>query len=147
MCVINSKARKTNLFNTTCERSQGLGFRDFISRVIMVAPRQSSLPFNISKSTLINFRLNTFFDMSLILPDISTVISLQPVGILNHVLFQLNCVSLSLKVMFYGKIRNDGFKRNTALRHCCDIASNGCNIALTLQRCVALKIVVTNRLV
>ena len=39
MCVINSKARKTNLFNTTCERSQGLGFRDFISRVIMVATR------------------------------------------------------------------------------------------------------------
>ena len=37
------------------------------------------------------------------------LISLQPVGILNHVLFQLNCVSLSLKVMLYGTIRNNGF--------------------------------------
>ena len=37
--VINLKARKTNLFNTTCERSQVLGFRGFNSRVIMVASR------------------------------------------------------------------------------------------------------------
>ena len=27
--------------------------------------------------------------------------------------------------------------RNTALQHCCDIVSNGCNIVPTLQRCVA----------
>ena len=37
ICVINSKARKTNLVNAICERSPGLGFSDFISRVIMVA--------------------------------------------------------------------------------------------------------------
>ena len=36
-------------------------------------------------------------------------ISLQPVGILKHVLFQLNCVSLSLKVMLHRTIRNNGF--------------------------------------
>ena len=37
------------------------------------------------------------------------LISLLPVGILNHVLFQLNCVSLSLKVMLHWTIRNNGF--------------------------------------
>ena len=37
------------------------------------------------------------------------LINLQPVGILNHVLFKLNCVSLSLKVMLHGTIRNNGF--------------------------------------
>ena len=37
------------------------------------------------------------------------LISLQPFGILNHVLFQLNCVSLSLKVMLHRTIRNNGF--------------------------------------
>ena len=36
---MNSKARKTNLFNAACEIGYGLGFRDFISRVIMVASR------------------------------------------------------------------------------------------------------------
>ena len=39
ICVMNSKARKTNLFNAACEIGYGLGFRDFISRVIMVASR------------------------------------------------------------------------------------------------------------
>ena len=52
-----------------------------------------------------------------------------------------------LKVMFHGTFRNDNFQRTTALQHCCYIASNGCNIVPTLQRCVALKIVVANRLV
>ena len=42
---------------------------------------------------------------------------------------------------------NDDFKRNTTLQHCCDIVSNGHNIVPVLQRCVALKIVVANRLV
>ena len=42
-------------------------------------------------------------------------------------------------------IRNDDFQRNTALQHCCDIISDGYNIVPTLQRCVALKIVVANR--
>ena len=65
------KSQDENMFNETCERSKHLGFRDFISRVIMVASRYSSLSLNISKSTLINLRLNTFFDISLILPGIS----------------------------------------------------------------------------
>ena len=34
---------------------------------------------------------------------------------------------------------------NTALKHCCDIVSNGYNIVPTLQRFVALNIVVANR--
>ena len=33
----------------------------------------------------------------------------------------------------------------TAWQQCCDIVSNSYNIVLTLQRCVALKIVVANR--
>ena len=37
------------------------------------------------------------------------------------------------------------FLRNTALQHCYDIISNSYNIVPTLQRCVALKIVVANR--
>ena len=48
--------------------------------------------------------------------------------------------------MLQETIRNDDFQRNTALQHCCDIVSNGFNIVPTLQRCVALKIVVANRL-
>ena len=36
---------------------------------------------------------------------------------------------------------------NAALQPCCDIVSNGCNIVLTLLRCVALKIVVANGVV
>ena len=51
------------------------------------------------------------------------------------------------EVMLYETIRNDDFKRNTctALQHCYDIVSNNYNIVPTLQRCVALKIVVANR--
>ena len=52
---------------------------------------------------------------------------------------------VGLKVMLHGTICKDDFQRKTALQHCCDIASNGCNIVPTLQRCVALKIVVANR--
>ena len=52
-----------------------------------------------------------------------------------------------LKAMLHWTIRNDNFQRNTALQYCWYIASNGCNVVLTLQRCVALKIVVANRLV
>ena len=47
-----------------------------------------------------------------------------------------------VKVMLHGTIRNDDFWGNTALQHCCDIVSNGCNAVPTLQRCVELKIVV-----
>ena len=51
-----------------------------------------------------------------------------------------------LKVMLHETIRKDDFLRHTALHHCCHIVSNGCNIAPILQRCFALKIVVSNRL-
>ena len=44
-------------------------------------------------------------------------------------------------------IPNNDFSRNTASQHCCDIVSNGCNIVPILERYVALKIVVANRLV
>ena len=47
--------------------------------------------------------------------------------------------------MLHGTIWNDDFQRKTGLLHCCDIVSNGGNIVPTLQRCVALKIVVANR--
>ena len=49
--------------------------------------------------------------------------------------------------MLHGTICNDDFQRKTALQHCCDFVSNGCNIVPTLQgcTCVALKIVVANR--
>ena len=52
-----------------------------------------------------------------------------------------------LKVMLHGTLRSDNFQRTIALQHCCYIASNGCNVVPTSQRCVALKIVVANRLV
>ena len=51
----------------------------------------------------------------------------------------------SLKAMLHETIRNDDFQRNTASQHCCDIVSNGYNIAPALQPCLALKIVVANR--
>ena len=50
-----------------------------------------------------------------------------------------------LKVMLHGTICHGDFKCNTVLQHCCDIVSNSCNIGPTLQRSVALKIVVANR--
>ena len=52
-----------------------------------------------------------------------------------------------LKVMLHGTIRNDDFYRNTVLQYCYDIVWNIYNIVPTLQRCVALKIVVANRTV
>ena len=48
-------------------------------------------------------------------------------------------------MMLHGMIRNNNFWRNTALQSCCGVVSNGCSIVPTLQRCVALKIVVANR--
>ena len=44
-------------------------------------------------------------------------------------------------------IRNDDFVVQHSIKHCCDIILNRRNIVPTLQRCVALEIVVTNRLV
>ena len=34
-----------------------------------------------------------------------------------------------LMVLIHETIRNDDFERNTALQHCCDIVSDGYNIA------------------
>ena len=53
--------------------------------------------------------------------------------------------SSSIKVVLHEMIRNDYFKRNTALHHCSDIVSNSYNVVPILRRCVALKIVVANR--
>ena len=44
-------------------------------------------------------------------------------------------------------IRNDDFQRNTVLQDCYDIVLNGYDTVPALQLCVALKIVVANRLV
>ena len=57
----------------------------------------------------------------------------------------MNKAFVSLKVMLHETICNDDFQRNTALLHCCDIVSNGCNIVPILQRSVALNMVVANR--
>ena len=51
----------------------------------------------------------------------------------------------SFKVILQETIRNDDFWHNRALQHCWDIVLNACNIVPTLQRCVALKMVVANR--
>ena len=54
-----------------------------------------------------------------------------------------------LKIWLKGEVTrddcNEDFKRNTALQHCCDIGLNGYYIVPTLERCIALKIVVANR--
>ena len=50
-----------------------------------------------------------------------------------------------VKVMLNKTIHNNDFQHNTTLQHCCDIVWNGYSIVLTLQRCVALKIVIANR--
>ena len=52
---------------------------------------------------------------------------------------------LYVKVMLHQTIRNEDFWRNTVLQHCCDIVSNSYHIVPTLQRCIAVKIVVANR--
>ena len=41
-------------------------------------------------------------------------------------------VLTKLKVVLHRTIRNDDFKRSTALQHCRDIVSNSCNIVPTL---------------
>ena len=51
----------------------------------------------------------------------------------------VKCLISCFKVMLHKTIRNDESSRSTALHHCCDIVSNGCNIVPILQRCVALK--------
>ena len=52
-----------------------------------------------------------------------------------------------LKVMLHGTIRNDDFYRNTALQCWNNVVTiRNLNVATMLQRCVARKIVVANRL-
>ena len=60
---------------------------------------------------------------------------------------QKNSSALPLKVMLHGAIRNDDFKRNRALQGWNKVVTIRNNVATTLQRCVALKVVVANRLV
>ena len=73
----------------------------------------------------------------LIFPKIS--LGVQPVlGILK--------VCEELKMMLHGKIRNDDFERNISLQCCNNVVTIRNNVATMLQRCVALKIVVANRL-
>ena len=58
-----------------------------------------------------------------------------------------NCFFSFIKVMLHKTIRNDDFKRNTALLCWNNVVPIRNNVATMLQRCVALKIVVANRLV
>ena len=59
----------------------------------------------------------------------------------NHCAVCFQLCRMHLKVMLHETIRNVEFYLNKALQHCCDIFSNSYNIVPTLQRCVALKIV------
>lgn len=52
---------------------------------------------------------------------------------------------LSFKVMLHWTIRNDDFQLNTTLQCWNSVAAISNNVATMLQRCVALKIVVSNR--
>ena len=63
---------------------------------------------------------------------------LQLRNVQKSVMHVKSCCFASLKVILHETIRNDDFKRNTALQHCCDIVLNGCNIVPTLEPCVAL---------
>ena len=47
--------------------------------------------------------------------------------------------------MLHETICNEDFEHNTALQHYCDIVSNSYNTVPTMQRCVALKIIIANR--
>ena len=51
-----------------------------------------------------------------------------------------------LNVMLHGMIRNDDFKLNAALQCSNNVVATRNNATTMLQRCVALKIVVANRL-
>ena len=62
-------------------------------------------------------------------------------------LLKMNCVTESVKVMLHGAIRNDDFQRIAALECWSNIVTIRDNVAAMLPRCIALKIVVANRLV
>ena len=65
-----------------------------------------------------------------------------------HGHFLLSRVSLDdLKVMLHGTTKKDDFLRNTALQCWNNVGTIRNNVATMLQRCVALSIVVENRLV
>ena len=49
--------------------------------------------------------------------------------------------------MLHETIRNEDFEHNATLQHCCDIVSNSYNTVPTMQRRVALKIIIANRIV
>ena len=51
------------------------------------------------------------------------------------------------KVMLHGTIRNDDFESNTALQCWNNFVTIRNNVTTMLQRCVALNIVVANRVV
>ena len=53
----------------------------------------------------------------------------------------------ALKVILRGTIRNDNFLRNTTLQYWNNVATIRNNVTTMMQRCVALKIIVVNRLV
>ena len=64
----------------------------------------------------------------------------------NFKFFVLFFHQRSVKVILHGTIRNDDFQRNTALQRWSNVVTIRNNVATMLQRCVALKIVVANRL-
>ena len=60
---------------------------------------------------------------------------------------RLQCRFVRLKVMLHRTIRNDDFWRNTELQCWNNVVTIRNNVVTMSQRCVALKIVVANRLV
>ena len=70
----------------------------------------------------------------------------QQIQKLRLLLIPGNCLK-PFKVMFHGTIRNDDFWRYTALQCWNNVATIPINVVTMLQRCVALKIAVANRLV
>ena len=64
----------------------------------------------------------------------------------NSVSIQRRRRSVNLKLMLHGTIRNHDFQGNTALQCWNNVVTIRNNIATILQRCVALKMGVANRL-
>ena len=64
----------------------------------------------------------------------------------SFLLVDYTCIHNTVKVMLHGMICNDKFWRNTALQCRNNVVTSRNNEATMLQCCVALKIVVANRL-